>query len=137
MSRLIKQQMQQGALVMDYCGHGAAYCHSHEKVVLTEDFAKPTSLRLPLWITASCDIMPFDTQEENIGETAMLNAHGGAIAFFGTTRTVYTGDNQNMNCAFLKYVLAHRRTAATRWAMPCDCRRTTCAPWTKTPGQRS
>ena len=105
--RLIKQQMQQGALIMDYCGHGAPYTISHERVINISDFAAQTSLRLPLWVTASCDIMPFDTQEENIGETAMLNNRGGAIAFFGTTRTVYTGDNQNMNCAFLKYALGY------------------------------
>ena len=102
---LLQQQMQQGALIMDYCGHGSPYTISHERVLNLSDFSASTSLRLPLWVTASCDIMPFDTQEENIGETAMLNAHGGAIAFFGTTRTVYTGDNQNMNCAFLKFVL--------------------------------
>ena len=103
--KLSRQQMQSGALVIDYCGHGAPYCISHEQVLRTEDFAAATSLRLPLWVTASCDIMPFDTQEENIGETAMLNTRGGAVAFFGTTRTVYTGDNKNMNCAFLKHVL--------------------------------
>ena len=104
-TRLIKQQMQQGALIMDYCGHGVSYCLSHEQVVRIEDFAEHTSLRLPLWVTASCDVMPFDTQEENIGETAMFNTRGGAIAFFGTTRTVYTGDNQNINCAFIKAML--------------------------------
>ena len=102
---LILQQMQSGALIMDYCGHGAPYQISHEKVLLIDDFATQTSLRLPLWVTASCDIMPFDSQEENIGETAMANARGGAIAFFGTTRTVYTGDNRYMNCAFLKYAV--------------------------------
>ncbi len=105
-TRLIKQQMQQGALIMDYCGHGVTYCLSHEQVVRIEDFAAQTSLRLPLWVTASCDIMPYDSQEENIGETAMFNTRGGAIAFFGTTRTVYTGDNKNMNCAFIKHVLS-------------------------------
>ena len=104
-TRLIKQQMQNGALIMDYNGHGAPYMLSHEKVVLRSDFAEQTSLRLPLWVTASCDIAPFDTQEENIGETAMLNARGGAVAFFGTTRTVYMGANQDINCAFLKHVL--------------------------------
>jgi hypothetical protein len=62
-TRLIKQQMQQGALLMDYCGHGVTYCLSHEQVVRIEDFAEQTSLRLPLWVTASCDIMPFDSQE--------------------------------------------------------------------------
>lgn len=103
--QLVKQQMQNGALVIDYCGHGAPYSISHERVLIRQDFETQTSLRLPVWITASCDIMPFDTQEENIGETAMLNSHGGCVAFFGTTRTVFTGANEDMNCAFLKYLL--------------------------------
>ena len=104
-TRLIKQQMADGALVMNYSGHGAAYAISHELVLQTPDFAEATSLRLPLWLTASCDIMPFDGQEENIGETAMFNEKGGAIAFFGTTRTVYANYNEQMNLAFMKYVL--------------------------------
>ena len=104
-TRLIKQQMADGALVMNYSGHGAAYAMSHELVLRTPDFAEATSLRLPLWLTASCDIMPFDGQEENIGETAMNNERGGAIAFFGTTRTVYANYNEQMNLAFMKYVL--------------------------------
>ena len=104
-TRLIKQQMADGALIMNYSGHGAAYAISHELVLQTPDFAEATSLRLPLWLTASCDIMPFDGQEENIGETAMFNERGGAIAFFGTTRTVYANYNEQMNLVFMKYVL--------------------------------
>ena len=103
---LIKKQMANGALIMDYCGHGAAYSISHEKVLQLSDFAAKTSLRLPLWITASCDVTPFDTQGDNIGETAMLNTKGGSIAFYGTTRTVYTGANREMNCTFINNVLA-------------------------------
>ena len=104
-TRLIKQQMQNGALIMNYTGHGAPYCVSHEMVVRLADFAEATSQRLPLWLTASCDIMPFDGQEDNIGETAMLNKNGGAIAFYGTTRTVYSNYNRYMNLAFTEYVL--------------------------------
>jgi len=104
-TRLIKERMSEGALIMNYSGHGAAYAISHELVLRTPDFAEATSLRLPLWLTASCDIMPFDGQEENIGETAMNNNRGGAIAFFGTTRTVYANYNEVMNLAFTKYVL--------------------------------
>lgn len=103
--RLIKQQMRQGALIIDYCGHGAPYSISHEQVLLLNDFGAQTSLRLPLWVTASCDIMPFDAHEDNIGEKAMLNPHGGAIAFYGTTRTVYVGANKDMNCSFIKHAL--------------------------------
>jgi hypothetical protein len=63
------------------------------------------SLNLPLWVTASCDIMPFDGQEENFGELAMYNDYGGAVAFFGTTRTVYANYNNLLNKAFMKLVL--------------------------------
>ena len=104
-TRLIQQQMKDGALIMNYTGHGAPYTMSHEQVLNITDFAAPTSLRLPLWLTASCDIMPFDGQEENIGETAMMNKNGGAVAFYGTTRTVYSHYNRYMNLAFTGYVL--------------------------------
>ena len=104
-TRLIKERMNEGALIMNYSGHGAPYAISHELVMQTNDFAEATSLRLPLWLTASCDIMPFDGQEDNIGETAMNNKRGGAVAFLGTTRTVYANYNEQMNLAFMKYVL--------------------------------
>lgn len=103
--RLVKQQMQTGALVMNYSGHGSVYIMSHEQAIKRSYFAERTSMRLPLWVTASCDIMPFDGQEENIGEVAMYNDCGGAIAFFGTTRTVYASYNRPMNQQFMRYVL--------------------------------
>lgn len=104
-TRLIKQQMQSGALIMNYTGHGAPYCLSYERVIQLSDFAVPTLMRLPLWLTAACDVMPFDGQEENIGETAMMNKSGGAIAFFGTTRTVYSSYNRLMNQIYMANVL--------------------------------
>ena len=104
-TRLIKQQLQNGALMMNYCGHGAAYAMSHELVMKLTDFENQQSNYLPLWMTASCDIMSFDGQEENIGETVMLNSKGGGIAFLGTTRTVYATYNEVMNLAFTKHVL--------------------------------
>ena len=102
---LIKSQMAEGALMMNYSGHGISYGISHEFVLRLADFEEPTSLRLPLWLTASCDIMAFDGQEENIGEAAVLNKKGGAIAFFGTTRTVYANYNELINLGFSQYVL--------------------------------
>ncbi len=104
-TQLIKQQMTNGALIMNYNGHGAPYAFSHELVMKLADFESSVSNCLPLWLTASCDIMPFDGQEENIGETVMFNQRGGGVAFFGTTRTVYATYNEQMNLAFTKYVL--------------------------------
>ena len=104
-ARQVKQLMQQGALIMDYSGHGSPTSISHEVVLKLKDFQTQTSMRVPLWITASCDIMPFDGQEDNIGESAIFNKKGGAIAFYGTTRTVYQPENLRMNLSFTNHVL--------------------------------
>ena len=105
-TRLLQQQMNSGALVMNYSGHGGPHSFSHEYVLTLQDFKSTVSTHLPLWVTASCDIMPFDGQEENIGEAAILNDKGGAVAFFGTTRTVYQSYNRIMNLAFTRYVFS-------------------------------
>ena len=105
-TRIIKQMMEQGALMFNYSGHGGPGGMSHEYVLQLPDFQASTSLRLPLWMTASCDIMPFDGQEANIGESALFNKNGGAIAFYGTTRTVYQPQNRLMNLAFTRHVLS-------------------------------
>ncbi len=105
-TRIIKQQMRDGALIMNYNGHGAPAQISHEQVLKLSDFSEKTSTRFPLWITASCDISPFDRQAENIGETAIFNKDGGAVAFFGTPRTVFMDKNKTINLAFMSYVLS-------------------------------
>ncbi len=104
-TKIIKEQQEAGALLFDYGGHGSETQISHEKVLSINDFQNFTNTNLPLWITASCEIMPFDGTVATIGEAAVLNANGGAFAFFGTTRTVYSSYNKRINTAFLQYVL--------------------------------
>jgi len=104
-TKLLTEQMRKGALLMNYNGHGRADCISHEQVLKLNDFKTTTSKHLPLWVTASCDIMAFDGQTENIGEEALFNQNGGAVAFFGTTRTVYSNYNLSMNVYYTRYVL--------------------------------
>lgn len=104
--KLVKKYMNNGALVFNYNGHGKENQLSHEDVVSIADFEDNACSRLPLWVTASCDIMPFDAQGENNGEEAMYNKNGGAIAFYGTTRTVYTSSNKTMNKAFTKHLFS-------------------------------
>lgn len=103
-TNLIQEQMAEGALMMNYTGHASYYCISHEMTLRIADFAGFNTPRPPLWVTAACDVMPFDTQTENIGETAMLHKTGSAIGFFGTTRTVYATNNLRMNQAFCRHI---------------------------------
>ena len=104
---IIKKQQANGALIIDYAGHGSPTSISHEAVLTIKDFEAFKGSNLPLWVTASCEIMPFDSNEETIGEKAILNAQGGAVAFYGTTRTVYAPQNKKINTAFMRYVLTY------------------------------
>lgn len=104
----INKQMEDGALIMNYTGHGAAYLLSHEKVILRTDFERWKSPRLPLWMTAACDISPFDMSEENIGESALLNPKGAAMGLITTARTVYSTQNRKINKQFMRHVLGKK-----------------------------
>ena len=103
----IYTQMEEGCLMMNYTGHGNPRELSHEFVLRLSDFSSFTSNRLPLWVTAACDVNPFDMLEDNIGETAVLQSTGSALAFYGTTRTVYSSPNKLMNRYFTRHVLGY------------------------------
>ncbi len=100
----ILELLDEGALMVNYSGHGRADVLSHELVLDQGDMAALTSPRLPLWVTASCDISPFDHTGSSFGEYAFLNPKGGAIALFTTTRTVFSSYNRRINYLFSKYV---------------------------------
>ena len=105
---LIKKQQAQGALIMDYCGHGSATQLAHERILMLDDYKAFTNTNLPLWIFAACDIMAFDGVADNIGVATVTDGDGGAVAVFGTTRTVYENYNRLINNAYLRYVLSSK-----------------------------
>lgn len=106
-TNLIKRLQSSGALIFDYGGHGRPDQVSYENVLRLTDFKAFSNKNLPLWVTAACDIMPYDGVEPTIGEAAVLNENGGAMAFFGTARTVFVPQNKAINHAFMKYVLTY------------------------------
>lgn len=103
---LVHNLMRDGAVMFNYTGHAATYCLSHEFVMQTSDFINSKTDHPGLWVTAACDVMPFDSQSENIGEQAVLNRNGGALAFLGTARTVYAYNNLQLNRMFTRYLFA-------------------------------
>ena len=100
------EQLDEGALIVNYSGHGSTEVLSHELVMNKADMSQLKSKRLPFWITASCDISPFDSPLESMGMNLMNNTDGGAIGILGTTRTVFANLNGVMNRSFSRYVLS-------------------------------
>ncbi|MBQ4461325.1 MAG: type IX secretion system sortase PorU, partial [Bacteroidaceae bacterium] len=102
----IKSQIKNGSLVMNYAGHGGETTLSHEYAMTLADFEEITSPYLPMWVFASCKVMPFDANVSNIGESLILKEKAGAIAVMASARTVYSNYNSALNMLLTKYLLA-------------------------------
>lgn len=111
-----QEALRQGALVVNYAGHGATYSITHEMLMTTTKAAQLNMKNLPLWITASCDISRWDNDEESLGETLLLNDNGGAIALITTTRVVYAAQNLSLNMAIAK-ALFKRKADGSRYRL--------------------
>ena len=103
---LLQEALKQGALVFNYTGHGSPDQLSHAKILVTKDFEAPTSGNLPLWIMASCEISPFDSQKHDLGRAAIHNAQGGAISVMCASRAVFSNYNRNLNIAYNRHLFA-------------------------------
>ena len=96
----------EGALMVNYSGHGSPDVISHELVIGKTDMEQLQSPRLPVWVTVSCDISPFDNSTMSFGEYAFLNPKGGAIALMTSTRTTFADQNRRINYFFSKYLFS-------------------------------
>ena len=108
----IDRQVQEGALIVNYIGHGGERGWSHERILNTTTIQNWENLaRLPLFMTATCELARFDDPEvDSAGEMMVRNTEGGAIAMLTTTRVVFSGSNQQLNRAF--YAIALEDTGA-------------------------
>ena len=105
-SKILREAVEQGALIFNYTGHGSPDQLSHSKILETKDFEAPTIGNMPLWIMASCEISPYDSQKKDLGRAAIHNANGGAIAVMCASRSVYSNYNRSLNIAFNKHLFA-------------------------------
>ncbi|MCS3796685.1 type IX secretion system sortase PorU [Niastella sp. OAS944] len=100
----INNKIYNGTLVWNFTGHGG-YRRLAEEVVIDQDiintFNNPN--KLPLFITATCDVAPYDNPlVSSIGENLLLRERTGAIALMTTTRLVFAFSNRVMNENYLK-----------------------------------
>lgn len=100
----INEQVQKGALIMNYIGHGGVAGLAEEEVLRISDINSwNNKYNLPVFMTATCEFSRFDDPERvSAGEYVFLNPDGGAISMYTTTRLAWAFDNYNLNLSFYR-----------------------------------
>lgn len=97
----ILKSMNEGALVINYTGHGGARLLAQEKIFDDLMIEKLENERLPLMVTATCEFGKADDPTIISGaELCLLRKNGGAIGLVTTGRPVEAGTNFILNEAF-------------------------------------
>ncbi len=95
----LNDAVNEGALFINYVGHGGKAGWAYERILQTADIINWNNKdRLPVFITASCEFSRFDDPEMKTGgELVLLNPDGGGIGLFTTTRLAYSQSNFSLN----------------------------------------
>jgi hypothetical protein len=102
----LKNRVQRGTLLLTYIGHGGEVGLAHERVLSVETINNWTNFnRLGAFLTATCEFARVDDPERNsAGEFVLLNANGGGVVLFTTTRLAFSGSNFQLSRKFFDYV---------------------------------
>ena len=94
-TKQLNQTVEQGAIVLNFLGHGGPFGWTQERVLKVDDITNWSNRdRLPLIITATCSFTGFDDPAlTTAGEAALLQPNGGGIALFTTVRSVFASKN--------------------------------------------
>ncbi len=89
--KAIQNQLEVGALIIDYFGHGGEDGLAKEFIYtkgVAENLRNPNNL--PLIVTVTCEFTKFDDPERiTAGELTFWNPEGGALSLITTTRSVF------------------------------------------------
>ena len=102
----IDLNMKKGALTVTYMGHGGQNGWSQERVLgINQAQSYDNINNMPLFITATCSFASYDEPGFiSAGEHLLLNPDGGAVALMTTVRAVYSGSNERLTKAVLKFL---------------------------------
>ena len=98
-NKALNQQVEEGALFINYTGHGGELGWCAENVLQISDINSWTNFnKLPVFITATCEFSRFDNPKmSSAGELVLLNPDGGGVALLTTTRLAFAQSNLTLN----------------------------------------
>lgn len=102
----LKRQVQRGALIVTYSGHGGEVGWAHERILTMNEINNwSNNYNLPVFLTATCEFSRWDDpQRVAAGEVVLMNPVGGGVGLLTTVRLVYSGDGGAIASTFYKYV---------------------------------
>lgn len=105
--RAIREQINNGSLIVTYLGHGGERGWAHERILDVNTISNFSNINnMPLFLTATCELARYDNPDYySAGERLAMNSNGGAIALLTTTRVVFAGSNMQMDMAFFDVAL--------------------------------
>lgn len=106
--RALENRLSQGALVVNYFGHGGEDGLASEFLV-DKDMASTLFHpgKYPLFITSTCEFTKFDNPDrQTAGELIYQNPTGGAIGLITTTRQIYVSNGINYNAIISKHLFS-------------------------------
>ncbi len=107
-ARQIEQVLKQGALVVNFTGHGSETRWTQENIFNLNTISELRNYdRLPFFVTATCEFGRHDDPSRVSGaEQLVLSENGGAIGLVTTARPVFSNSNLLLNRAFYEQVFA-------------------------------
>jgi len=95
----INREINRGALITNYTGHGGELGWTGERILENADVNSWTNFdQLTTFITVTCEFTRIDDPTRvSAGELCVLNPNGGAVSLFSTTRVISAGFGYNLN----------------------------------------
>ncbi len=105
-NRTLNERVNQGALMINYIGHGGTRGLSAQRILTNDDLAQwNNTYNMPIFMTATCEFSSFDQPDpDNLstGVRMVLKPEGGTVGLFTTTRIAWSSHNLTLNRNFME-----------------------------------
>jgi len=109
--------MKQGALVINYFGHGGEDGLARERIFDKIDAVDITNDKFNCFVSVTCEFTKFDNpNRETAGEYLYWNKNGGSIALITTTRQIFVSVGVNFNLTLENYLFSLNSDSYTSMA---------------------